>query len=211
VSDVLSVSRGEFSIEDPWSIPKQCEAVRLRRSTDGAAPRLPTTVSAYFDDRYLNVVYSATDDHVVATMTAHDDPLYDEDVVEIFLAPASGSEYFEIEINPLGTAFDARIESPDGIRDTMRADVSWTCEGLRSGVRKLTEAGGLLSLDVVMRIPFKALGREVPADGETWRANFFRVDRHPSHGDEYTAWRPTMKNPADFHVTSAFGTLVFRS
>jgi hypothetical protein len=53
------------------------------------------------------------------------------------------------------------------------------------------------------------LGRPTPVAGETWRANFFRIDRHPELGDEYSAWQPTMRSPADFHVGEAFGTLKF--
>ena len=148
---------------------------------------------------------------MLATLVDHDQPLYQEDVVEVFLAPERLTEYFEIEVNPLGTTFDARIESPDGNRSTMRADVSWECEGLRAGVRRLVEAGGRVSLDTVIRIPFAGLGRTVPSSGDTWRGNFFRIDRHPSENDEFSAWRPTMKQPPDFHVPSVFGTLVFQS
>jgi hypothetical protein len=168
-------------------------------------------VSAYYDDRYLNVVFSCADDHIEATMLERDAPLYEEDVVEVFLAPASLSEYFEIEVSPMATIFDARIHSPDGVRDTMTADSKWDCSGLLAGVRRVVEAGGTVSIDTAIRIPFLGLGRSVPAGGEVWRANFFRVDRHPSAGDEYTSWRPTMKHPPDFHVTAAFGSLVFRS
>src|SRR5436190_2234315 len=35
------------------------------------------------------------------------------------------------------------------------------------------------------------------------------IDRHSRHGDEFSAWQPTMKTPADFHVTAAFGVLRF--
>ncbi len=59
-------------------------------------------------------------------------------------------------------------------------------------------------------MPFAALGRGEPREGETWRVNFFRIDRHPEKGDEYSAWQPTMKNPADFHVPAAFGTIRFQ-
>ena len=45
--------------------------------------------------------------------------------------------------------------------------------------------------------------------GKPVRANFFRVDRSETHGDEYSAWNPTMKDPADFHVVAAFGKLEF--
>jgi hypothetical protein len=91
----------------------------------------------------------------------------------------------------------------------MRADASWDCDGLLTAVRRNVEAGGAISIDTLMRIPFRGLGRRTPVSGETWRANFFRIDRHPMHGDEYSAWRPTFRDPADFHLTSAFGTIVF--
>ena len=208
MSEALVVRRAEFAIEDPWATPQNCEPVRLRLSTDGSAPRLATAVAAFYDDAILTIVFSGADDHIVATYAKHDDPLYEEDVVEVFLAPERLEEYFELEVNPLATTFDARLESPDGVRQSMRADRGWTCEGLMAAVRRVHEADGLMSADTVVRIPFAALGREAPRHGETWRANFFRIDRHPG-GDEYSAWQPTMKTPADFHVTAAFGTLRF--
>ena len=206
-SDTLVVRRAEFLIDDPWGVPARCDHVRLRLATDGSAPRLATTVAAYFDDELLTFLFSAADDHIVATHLAHDAPLYEEDVFEMFLAPSSPSEYFEIEVNPLGTTFDARIFSPDGLRGTMRTELEWEAEPM-AAVRKVVEADGSTSIDTVVRIPFAALSRGTPRSGETWRANFFRIDRHP-RGHEFSAWQPTMKNPPDFHVTGAFGTLRF--
>ena len=123
--------------------------------------------------------------------------------MEAFLA-LDGSTYYELEVNPLGTTFDARIESPDGVRATMRADSSWTCEGLFVAIRRGRVENPSHIAETVMRVPFAALG------GRPARANFFRVDRSKAHGDEYSAWKPTMKEPADFHVTAAFGELVYR-
>jgi len=214
-----------FSIEDPWDVPEGCERVPLVRATDGAAPRLATTVAAMWDDEALTLVFAANDDLVVATHHKHDAPLYEEDVVEAFLAPSRADEYFELEVNPLGTTFDARIESPDGVRATMKTDLGWTCTDLFAAVRKSgSVAGGRFPvagpngdrqlvtgndlMEIVMRIPFAALGCAAPKSGDEWRANFFRIDRHPS-GDEFSAWQPTMKTPADFHVAAAFGVLRF--
>lgn len=208
-SDTLSVPRAAFSIEDPWAFPSACHHVRMRRATDGAAPRLSTSFAAYYDSVFLTMLYSGADDHVVATHLEHDAPLYEEDVVEAFLAPATPTEYFELEISPRGTVFDARIESPDGVRQTMRADRGWTCDGLFAAVRKVVESDGSMSVDTVMRVPFSSLDRNAPAEGEVWRANFFRIDRHPKRGDEFSAWQPTMRTPADFHVVGAFGTIRF--
>ena len=209
-ADSLVVVRGEFSMEDPWAMPPAAEPARLRRATDGVAPRLATTFTVYYDDEFLTVVFSAADDHVVATHYGHDEPLYEEDVVEAFLAPNDGREYFELEVNPVGTTYDSRIVSPDGVRATMRDDVGWECEGLVAAVRKMISARNVMTIDTVMRIPFASVGKTVPAAGESWLANFFRVDRHPGEGDEYSAWRPTMKDPADFHVVKAFGRLIFQ-
>jgi len=191
--------RAAFAIEEPWSIPDGCPAVALLRTTDGEAPRLRTIVAAYHDDVFLTVVFRGEDDGVIATHGNHDDPLWQEDVVEVFLAPETPKRYFEIEVNPIGTTFDAVIDSPDGVRATMRTDLAWTCDGLFAAVRTTPE-----SFDVVMRIPFASIG----APGE-WRANFYRIDRSHRHGDDLAAWQPTRKTPADFHVPAAFGRLRF--
>jgi len=200
---VIRARRATFSIEDPWDVPAGCESVALVRATDGSTPRLATTVCAMWDDEALTVLFSAIDDSVVATHRVHDAPLYEEDVVEVFLAPRSPREYFELEVNPLGTIFDARIESPDGVRATMKTDLAWTCRDLFAAIRR---AG--TTADFVLRIPFASLGIETPKEGDEWQANFFRIDRDPS-GDEFSAWRPAMKTPPDFHVVKAFGTLRF--
>jgi Carbohydrate-binding family 9 len=207
--DVLVVPRATFDAEEPWTTPEECVPVRLRKATDGTTPRLATSVAAYFDDEYLTVLFCCTDDHVQAPHFEHDAPLYEQDVVEVFLAPNGIRRYYEIEVSPNGTVFDAAIDSPDGVRATMRADRGWTCEGLIAAVRKVTESSGDMTTDTLLRIPFSALGRPHPAAGENWRGNFFRIDRHPEQGDEFSAWQPTMKSPADFHVAAAFGTLWF--
>lgn len=201
----LVVPFAYFSIEEPWDVPGVCDRVELRRATDGGPARHRTSAAAYFDREMLTIVFTGVDDRVVATHRTHDAPLYEEDVVEVFLAPARLEEYFELEVNPLGTTFDARIESPDGVRSTMKTDLGWTCDGLFAGVRREGEA-----FDVVLRIPFASLGRSTPADGETWRCNLFRIDRDPPLGDEFLAWQPTLRTPPDFHVPAAFGTLRFQ-
>ncbi len=209
MSDIFVVRRAEFAMEDPWAIPPQADLLRLRLASDGAPPRLATTVVAHFDHDFLTVVFSVEDDMVVARHLEHDAPLYEEDVVEVFLAPRQPSEYFEIEVSPRGTVFDARIDSPGGVRSTMKAELAWDCDGLFAAVRARKESTGMTSIDTVIRIPFSALGARMPRSGELWKANFFRIDRHPELGDEYSAWQPTMMRPADFHVTAAFGTLRF--
>lgn len=202
--------RAPFDMEELWSAPRGCSPVRLRCATDGAPPRLATSVAVWFDAEALHVLFSCADDRVEATHTRHDAPLYEEDVVEIFIAPERLERYYELEVSPRATLFDASVDSPDLDRATMHVDRAWTCEGLMAAVRSITEGDGSTTTDTIVRVPFAALGRSEPRDGETWRINFFRIDRHPERGDEYSAWQPTMKKPADFHVPAAFGTVRFQ-
>lgn len=205
--ELLLIQRAGFSIEDPWNVPAVCRRVPLLHAGDGSSPRLETTVAAYHDGRVLTVVFEGDDDVVVAEYTGHDEPLWEHDVVEIFLAPVSLTEYYEIEVNPLGTTFDARLESPDGNRHNMRTHLDWTCTGLFAAIY-VDVRGDRRRSATVIRIPFTSLGRQ-PRPHERWRANFFRIDRHPVRGDEFSAWQPTGKQPADFHVPAAFGELLF--
>jgi hypothetical protein len=210
--ETLVVPRAPFDMEEPWTVPPGCNPIRLRSALDGSPPRLATSVAAWWDPECLSVLFSAADDFVVATHLQHDAPLYEEDVVEVFLAPGSLKSYFELEANPLGTLFDAAIDSPDGVRATMRADRSWTCEGLVAILRTTFEGDGMRTVDTLLRIPFRALGlAAAPSVGDRWRANFFRIDRHPRRGDEFSAWHPTLRVPADFHVAEAFGALEFHA
>lgn len=207
---LLRVPRAEFSVDDPWAVPEACFQAPLVASDSGAAPRLMTRIAAYHDGRTLYALFSGADDEeVVASMLQRDDPLYEEDVVELFLAPGEPDVYFEIEVSPRGTIFDARIVSPRGVREGMRVDVDWTCEGLTSMVRLDRRSGEEGTLETVICIPFRSLVSVPPSPRSRWRANFFRIDRSTVHGDEYLSWQPTLKNPADFHVTSAFGELEF--
>jgi hypothetical protein len=147
----------------------------------------------------LLVRFDGRDERVVATLTARNGPLWTEDVFEVFLSPHDPPRrYYEIEVNPLGALFAARIESPDLARETMKVDVSWACRGIAARVRRTPRRWS-----ASLSIPLSEL-----TDGEsvrTWRANFFRIDR--GGRDEYSAWSPTYQDPPDFHVPARFGTL----
>lgn len=172
--------------------------LRLRRAVDGGPPALPTSVRVGTRGGALLVRFDGRDRGVVATRTKRDDALWEEDVFEVFLCPGeSPLVYYEIEVNPLGALFDARVESPDGRRETMRVDVSWNCPGLSARVRRREERWSAL-----LRIPLAPMS---PDPASVWRANFFRVDRGPR--DEFSAWSPAFVDPPDFHRPDRFGWL----
>jgi len=189
-------------VKAPW---RDLAAQTLVPSNGRPAPTAfqPTTLRLAHDDAHLYVAFACADAHVWGTHRGRNQPIYEEEVVEAFVAPGDDPHrYFELEANPMGAWFEARIESPDGRRATMRSDLDWVCTGWKRAVRIRTDGW-----DVEWAIPFAALDAAPPAPGSQWRANFYRIDRA---GDgEFSAWSPTLADPPDFHVPDRFGTLRF--
>jgi hypothetical protein len=171
----------------------------LRNAVTGARPTLSTSVRVGLRGGALLVRFDGRDAGVVATYTRRDEPLWKEDVFEVFLSPlAEPSVYYEFEVNPKGALFDARVASPEGRRATMAVEVGWNCAGLSARVR--VRPG---RWSAVLTIPLAPMDSSGAA--RLWRANFYRIDR--GQPDEYSAWRPTFADPPDFHVPARFGTL----
>ena len=174
--------------------------IPLRDARTGEPPRLRTALRLGVRNGALCVRFDGRDDGVVATHTRRDAPLWEEDVYEVFLAPGEEPArlYYELEVNPLGTLFEARVASPELRRDTMRVDSAWECPGF---VARVTRRPGRWSAR--LEIPLAELGSG--AVSSVWRANFYRIDRGAI--DEFSAWSPTFADPPDFHVPERFGIL----
>jgi len=167
----------------------------------------PTRVRLAWSGASLHVLFECEDRDAWGTFTRRDEPLYQEEVVEVFLAPGSETPaaYFEIEVSPLGTVFDARIENPRSRRSDMVTDPSWDCPGLAWAVGR-----GEARQDwwAALSIPWASVGVEPGRDlPRSWRANFYRIERPRDGSPEFSAWSPTLVEPADFHKPERFGLL----
>ena len=175
-------------------------AGQLRDAVSGAAPQQGTSVRAVWDAEELRVLFHAEDTHAWATMTERDAPLYEEEVVEVFLDPVGDLEsYFEIEVNPLNAVLDLVLRRN---RSGYVKDFAWHCEGLRTAVTKSATAWC-----VEIAIPFRSVTTAPPQAGDRWRVNFCRIDRPPGVPRELTAWSPAAR--ANFHTPERFGILQF--
>jgi hypothetical protein len=157
-------------------------------------------VRVAWTEEELRVLFHAEDTHAWATLTERDAPLYEEEVVEVFLDPTGDlASYFEIEVNPLNAVLDLVLRRN---RSGYAKDFAWRCEGLRTAVVK-TDAAWSAEL----AIPFRSLMAEPPKAGDCWRVNFCRIDRPPGVPRELTSWSPAGR--ANFHTPERFGTLQF--
>jgi hypothetical protein len=123
-------------------------------------PAQATSVRVAHDVDALLVRFDCDDRDIWATHAHRDAPLWEEEAVEVFLAPGEGdpAAYVEIEVNPLGAIFDARVANPHGRRDAMSVDASWNAAGLTAVVLRPSQR----SWRVELAIPWGALCDGVP-------------------------------------------------
>ena len=183
----------------------------LVRSEDGAPAEQRTSVRARWDDEALYVRWECADRDAWGTFTERDAPLYQEEVVELFLAPgeADPRRYAEFEIAPTGVLFDALIENPRGERAGITADTAWDCPGLVWEVGKgQRDEDWWAALAIPWRGVLAALAHPPGELPPVWRANLYRIERPRGGEPEHAAWSPTLVTPPDFHRPARFGTLI---
>lgn len=127
--------------------------------------------------------------------------LWDRDVCEIFIAPnpENPSHYFEFEAAPTGEWVDLGI--------VLASEGRLTDWDYRSGM-SVSATVEETRIIVTMSIPWSgSIPKPKPQD--VWLVNLFRCVG-PEAPDRYLAWHPTRTPEPAFHVSEAFGPLVFR-
>lgn len=187
--------------------------VTLVLSETGKPATKKTIARMCYDDANLYVGFEGEDTDIYGTYMKHDDPVYNEEVCEVFVSPACDlHHYFELNVSPRNVVFDATVYDPVAGHPTGATSHFWNCEGLRTAVyvdgtldcRTDTDRGW----SAEYAIPFAALGRSTPKPGERWRLNLYRIDLSPKP-IEFQAWSPTLVTPAAYHVPDRFGTVFF--
>lgn len=177
-------------------------------SRDGTESSLGTEGRILYDDQFLYFAFTLEDSNIWSTFTNRDDHLWLEEVIEVYLVPdPEGSNYIELEVNPLGSMIDiylldirkplpykswnsSELEwavSIDGTVDGEPGDKGWHCE-IKFPLADAVTAPNL-----------------PPKPGDKWGMNLYRIDKKPERAG--LAWSPIMKG--DFHTPSMFGTLIF--
>ncbi len=198
--------RLDGQLDDPvWSFAETTRALVDTRSGERAAFR--AFAKLLWDRRYLYVGVDVEDDLLLANMTEHDEHLWEQDCVELMIAPGrSGRRYFEIQVSPRGVVFDARYDSRRSPKPFGRVDWSSRARAGASIRGTLDDDVGDAGYSVEIAIPWQAFSVSPPAIGDTWRANVYVMDSNRD-GQRAAAWSPP--KVADFHVPGRFGILAF--
>jgi hypothetical protein len=201
--------------DDPlW---QRAEAVALGEPIEGKPNRYRTAARLLYNGRFLYIAFDCEDEYVWGTHDQRDAPIYEQECVEAFLCPSGKTrQYYEINVSPRNTVFDAVIlngrSAPDGA-GTFKGLPQYTCEGLVTKVHVRGELGvkGAQGWSAEFAIPFASIpgsDNPVPKPGDAWRFNLYRIDSPEPPKLEFYAWSPTGAN--DYHRPWRFGMLVFR-
>jgi hypothetical protein len=165
--------------EQEWSSAAWSEEFVDIEGIDRPAPRWRTRVKMLWDDEFFYIGAELEEPHVWATLSERDAVIYRDNDFEVFIDPDGDThDYFELEINALGTVWDLFLDKP--YRDGGKARTDWDIAGLRAAV----SVGGTLNdpsdrdraWTVELAIPWSGLAvHRAPRDGESWRVNFSRV------------------------------------
>jgi hypothetical protein len=124
--------------------------------------------------------------------------LYEEDCVEIFVAPDARRprRYFEMEWGPCGHYWELAIDL-----DEARSDDTWS-----SGTLLRTSAdAGRRTATIEATVTAPAIVRAL-VPGEALAIGLYRMEGAAPR--RYLAWSPPRTERPNFHVPEAFGTLV---
>jgi hypothetical protein len=184
-----------------------------------------------WDDQYLYIGAELFEKDLWATLKNHDDIIFQDNDFEVFIDPNNdGTQYYEIEINALGTVMDLFMHKTYKQGGPM--DMKWDTKGMISAVQlngtlnKSSDTDSSWTLE--MAIPFSCMERpgriSKPEAGQTWRINFSRVQwqleksgigyikKKKSDGTKISednwVWSP--QGIIDMHRPEKWGFLVFK-
>ncbi|MFA0733685.1 MAG: hypothetical protein OGMRLDGQ_000185 [Candidatus Fervidibacter sp.] len=180
--------RVDGQLDEPeW---RMATALELKDIKGRDAPK--TIARLLWDDRYLYIAFECEDKDIWATKTQRDDFLWEEEVVEVFIDPeGDGLNYYEFQVNPLGTQIDLLI--PDAVEGVKhgKKNAEWNCKGWLSAVKVRGTVNKRDDSDegwtVEMAIPLSEMLRPsspVPRPGINWRLNLYRIDRPKGKEDD---------------------------
>lgn len=193
-------------------------------------PKLATQFKILWDSNYLYIAAYLKEPDLWATKMNRDDIVYYDNDFELFLDPNNdGENYFEFEVNVLGTLMDLLMTKPYKKGGTY--SLKWNADAIKYAVFPHGTINNNTDIDkgwsIEMAIPFKdfKIGNRnyLPNATIPWRLNFSRVEwTLLKQNNSYTKKLNTLNKPIsefnwvwaptgiiDIHVPSKWGNLYF--
>ena len=203
--------------EPDWG--RAAEAKLVETNTGKDVP-LKSTVKVLWDDKYMYVGFYFEDPDAWATLLKDEDPLWGEEVAEVFIDPeGKGHTYYEYEINPVNVKVDLFVLNQGPKYDgRYKVWIEWGFSNVMKHAVYVEGNGKDRDTNdkfwtVELAFPFEEMWTAPnipPQDGDMWRINFYRIE-HPTTNNKdtwYAAFSPTIRG--SFHTPWRFGKVIFK-
>ncbi|MSR19194.1 MAG: hypothetical protein EXS00_08580 [Phycisphaerales bacterium] len=162
-------------------------------------PRLRTRAKMLWDSANLYIAAQLQEPHVWASLRQHDEIVFQDNDFEVFIDPDGDTrEYYEIEVNALGTIFDLYLHRR--YKEEGPSEHGWDAAGLKTAITVQGTLNDSTDEDsgwtLEWAIPWtaflppalkhesfteRARSAAPPRAGDEWRLNFSRVQWHCNH------------------------------
>lgn len=174
------------------------------------------------DETHLYVGFFGVDADAWGELDKRDADTWTQEVFELFIDPnGDARDYLELQITPTGTLFDARFADKLGRGEGTRQEQIDRARAWNGEIEYAAHVDGTVnnrsdtdrSWSAELKIPFADIPGGAPAEGASWKMNFYRFDA-PRDADGKPgrqvawAWSPPM---GSFHNVDRFGTVRFSS
>ena len=179
-----------------------------------SAPTTHTTARLCYDDAFLYAALDCEDDDVFALYDQRDQNLWESDVVELFFQPdPENPMYYEFEIAPNNTVFDARmVNSGSG---GFQRWASWNGDIQTAVVVRGTlnewkdrDKGYTVEIAIPWRAFDEVLHGKTPT-GQTWKFSAVRVDFSVTLEKEERSSTANVPD-GDIHHKDGYSQLTFK-
>jgi hypothetical protein len=188
-----------------------------------------TRYKMLWDDNYLYVYVKIEEPHIWAKLKAHDQIIFQDNALEIFIDTDSGThDYIEFQINAFAAVWDLIMTKP--YRNGGESISTWDVKGLKKAVwidgtiNNPTDKDNLWSVELAFPVNALKFGsRKTSLTNTTWRMNFSRVQHEMevkgndyeykkdkqgrSLGPAYYVWTP--QGLVNLHYPERYGYVKF--
>jgi hypothetical protein len=174
-------------------------------------PRQATRARLLWDDNYLYLAYDVDDIDITAQYLNRDEPVYQDDAVEIFINPRPNqtSLYFGLEMNAREVIYDYALYADARIfvkQYDMQGLLLETNHRGTMNVRDDTDTGWTLEVAIPWS-NFDSMARR-PSPGQSWKGQLNRWDGvQPNR--RMSIWSDPLQTRAEPHIPARFGDFVF--
>jgi len=211
--------KGTMKIDGNWDKPQwqKANAIDLKNYM-GAMPKFKPAVQAkmMYDDANVYVIFKVEDRYVHCIANQINGRVWEDSCVEFFFSPDTNfpERYFNLETNCGGTALMHYHASPKKenqdleVEDIKKVEIAHSMPPLVDP--EITEP---TTWTLEYRIPLAVLEKvsavSRPAQGVTWRANFYKC-ADKSSNPHWITWSPVENDKPNFHLPGYFGVLEFQ-